>query len=350
MGIGHLTLEQILPGFAEAKHVKLAALVSGDKQKARAVAQQHRVPESALYDYDNFDRMKDNPAIDIVYIVLPNSMHAEFTVRAAQAGKHVLCEKPMAVSSEECRRMIDSCRNADRQLMIAYRMQYNKLHRELIRMVRTRQYGDVRLITAVNGQNDIPNGQWRQIARMSGGGSLPDVGIYCLNAFRYLTGEEPYAVTGQITKPKGDPRFREVEDVCMFTLRFPSGVVASGVSGYSFHEYRQLRVTASDAWFGADPAFSYGNLALQIGHKSGGANAMEERRFSAENQFAVEMDDFAQRLLRKEKPLTGGEEGLQDQTIIEAIYRSAAADGAVMKLPETKAIDSTRGTRFQSAS
>lgn len=343
VGIGHLTMEQILPGFGEAKYVRPVALVSGDAAKARTVAAQYGVPEKNLYSYTNFDEIKNNPEIEIVYIVLPNSMHAEYTVRAAAAGKHVLCEKPMATSQAECQHMLDACRKTDRELMIAYRMQYNRLHRELRQMTRSQRFGGVRFISAVNGQNDAPNGQWRQIKSMSGGGSLPDVGIYCLNAFRYLTGEEPYQVTGQITKPDNDPRFREIEDVCTFTLKFPSGILASGSCGYSFHETRLLRVMASDAWFGADPAFSYDNLTLQIGHKAGKANALEEQRYSPQNQFAVEMDDFAQRLQRRKKPLTGGEEGLRDQIIIDAIYRSAANNGAVVELPRVTKLDSTRG-------
>lgn len=173
------------------------------------------------------------------------------------------------------------------------------------------------------------------------------MGLYCLNAFRYLTGEEPFEVTGQITKLDNDPRFREVEDVCTFTLRFPSGIFASGACGYSFHENRHLRIMSSDAWFGADPAFGYDNLTLQLGREAGKANAFEERRYSPQNQFAVEMDDFAQRLRQGKKPLTGGEEGLQDQTIIEAVYRSAANNGATVELPRATKLDSTRGEMIE---
>lgn len=225
VGLGHLALEQILPGFGEAKHVRLAALVSGDVEKARTLAAQYGVAEKSLYNYQNFDAIKENGEVDIVYVVLPNSMHAEYTIRAAKAGKYVLCEKPMATSVTECEQMISACHAAGRQLMIAYRMQYTQPHRELIDMVRAKQFGDVRYIAATNGQNDAPNGQWRQIKKLAGGGSLPDVGLYCLNAFRYLTGEEPYEVTGQITQPKEDPRFREIEDVSIFTCASPRALL-----------------------------------------------------------------------------------------------------------------------------
>ncbi len=342
VGLGHLSLEQILPGFGQAKHVRVTALVSGERDKAKAIAAQYGVAEKNLYDYRNFDELKNNPEVDIVYIVLPNSLHAEYTVRAAQAGKHVLCEKPMATSVAEAEQMVSACRQAQRRLMIAYRLQYNQAHRTVIEMARTKQFGPVRFLNAVNGQNDAPNGQWRQIKSMAGGGSLPDVGLYCLSAFRYITGEEPFEVTGQITQPKDDPRFREIEDIAAFTLRFPSGIFASGSSAYSLHENRHLRVMAADAWFGLDPAFGYNNLVLQIGKKAGKADAEEMRRFSPHNQFATEMDHFAERIRDNQEPHTPGEEGLQDQKIITAIYQ-AAKGGGVVKLPFTKQIDSTRG-------
>lgn len=331
VGLGHLSLDQILPGFGQSRHMRLTALVSGERDKARAVAAQHGVAESHIYDYGNFDRLKDNPDVDVIYIVLPNNMHAEYTVRAAQAGKHVLCEKPMATSVADAQRMIDACRQAQRQLMIAYRCQYAPEHLALIEMAQKRTMGRVRLIEAVNGQNNADDGQWRHIKAMAGGGSLPDVGIYCLNAARYLTGEEPFEVMARVTRPKDDNRFREVEDICSFTLGFPSGVVANCTAGYSFHENRQLRVMADDGWFGMDPAFGYDNLAVFSQRKSGETDAQEQRRFAPMNQFAREMDAFAD-AIRSGKPVrTPGEEGLRDLRLIEAIYR-AAENGGVVKL------------------
>ena len=342
VGLGHLALNQILPGFGQARHVRLAALVSGERDKARAVADQHGVAERHLYDYASFDRLRDDADVDIVYIVLPNALHAEFTARAAAAGKHVLCEKPMATSEADAQRMVDACRDAQRKLMIAYRCQYVPAHRAAMAMARQRELGPVRLIEAVNGQNNADNGQWRHIKALAGGGSLPDVGLYCLNAARYLTGEEPVEVTGRITQPTDDPRFREVEDLCSFTLRFPSGVLASCSSGYSFHESRQLRVMAEGGWFGLDPAFGYDNIRLQLGRRAGPANAIETRDFTPHNQFAQEMDHFALCIRHDLVPRTPGEEGLQDQRLIAAIY-AAAAGGGVVKLPAVDRLDSTRG-------
>ena len=343
VGLGALALENIIPAFAQAKSVRLAALVSGQPAKAKVIAAQYGVPEKNIYDYENFDGIRNNSDIDAVYIVLPNALHAEFTIRAAKAGKHVLCEKPMAATVADAQAMVDACAQARRTLMIAYRLQYAPEHRAIIDLARSRRFGAVRMIEAVNGQNDAPNGQWRQIKALAGGGSLPDVGLYCLNAFRYITGEEPVAVTAQMTRPAGDPRFREIEDVAMFTLRFPSGIVASGTSAYSLHESRFLRVHAETGWFGLDPAFGYDNLAVVTSRKAGKASAQETLRFSPRSQFAEEMDAFAAALHSSQTPRTPGAEGLQDMKIMAALYQ-AAVGGGVVRLPQVDGLDTTRGS------
>ena len=342
VGLGHLSLLQILPGFAEAKHVQVTALVSGEPAKAQAIAAQYGVPASGLYDYRSVDRLRDNNAVDIVYVVLPNSMHREYVERAAAAGKHVLCEKPMATSSADARAMVAACKAAGKRLMVAYRCQYEPTNRAAIKLARGTELGPLRLIEAVNGQNNANDGQWRHIRAMAGGGSLPDVGIYCLNAARFLTGEEPVEVSARLTRPAGDPRFREVEDICAFTLQFPSGVVANCASGYSFHASRQLRLHGAEAWAQLDPAFGYDNLALQIGRRAGEAESVETRRFSPKNQFALEMDHFAEAIRSNRVPRTPGEEGLQDMKLIEAIYQAAAA-GHPVALPAVAGRDATRG-------
>ena len=343
VGLGHLALDQILPGFGSSKHMKVTALVSGDAGKARIVAGQYGVAETHLYDYAGFDRLRDNPDVDVIYIVLPNDMHAEYTVRAAEAGKHVLCEKPMATSVADADRMVTACREAGRRLMIAYRMQYNPYHRALIGMAREQTYGPVRMIVAENGQNQATApAQWRHSLKQAGGGSLPDVGLYCLSAARYITGEEPVEIQASLTRPANDPRFREVEDLCMFTLRFPSGIVAQCASGYSHHESRSLRVLAADAAINMDPAFAYEGLEMRISRKEGGATAVEQRRFPDHNQFAREMDHFAEAIRGGLQPHTPGEEGAQDMRLIAAIY-AAAQGGGTLKLPPVPGHDTTRG-------
>ena len=342
VGLGHLSLLEILPGLAQTRHVRVTALVSGERAKAEAVGAQYGVKPEGLYDYAGFDRLRDNPEVDFVYIVLPNAMHAEYTVRAAQAGKHVLCEKPMATTVADAQHMVDGCKAAGRKLMIAYRCQYEPHHRALIAAVRSGQHGPLRLIEAVNGQNNADNGQWRHDAAMAGGGSLPDVGLYCLNAARYITGEEPVEVSARLTRPKDDRRFREVEDVCSFTLQFPSGAVAACSSGYSFHDSRWLRAHMPDASISLDPAFGYEGIAMVTGRRAGAGNSTDRVQFPQHNQFAREMDHSAEAITSGVEPHTPGEEGLQDQKLIAAIYQ-AAEGGSPVTLPPVAGLDTTRG-------
>lgn len=341
VGLGHLSLEQILPGFGQAKSVRLAALVSGHREKALALAAQHGLPDSSVYDYATFDRLRDDPSVDIVYVVLPNSLHEEFVLRAARAGKHVLCEKPMATTVAEAERMVQGCADAKVKLMVAYRMQYEATQRATIALARGGALGDLRLLQAINGQNDVP-GQWRQVKALAGGGSLPDVGLYALNAFRYITGEEPVEVTGRITQPAGDDRFREVEDLATFTVTFPSGVMGVGTSAYSIHETRSLQVLGSAGSVTLDNAFAYNNLAMTVTRKDGAVDGHERRQFPPQNQFATEMDHLASAIRSNGVPHTPGEEGLADMRLMAAIYEAAAA-GSPVKLPLVKGLDTTRG-------
>lgn len=197
VGVGRISVNEMLPAFAQSKHAKPVALVSGDRAKALKVARQYNIPESAVLDYRDYDRLAQMPEVQGVYIALPNSMHAEYTVRAARAGKHVLCEKPMANSVAECRQMIDACKQAKRKLMIAYRRQYSPLDRALVKMIREKKLGALREFISVNSQNMGDPQHWRLKRALAGGGALPDVGLYCLSEARFLSGEEPVEVIGQ---------------------------------------------------------------------------------------------------------------------------------------------------------
>ncbi|MEH2412794.1 Gfo/Idh/MocA family protein [Nostoc sp.] len=346
VGLGRLSLEEIMPAFAECKLAKPTALVSGDAAKANQVAQQYGIKPQNVYNYQNYDNLRNNPDIDVIYIVLPNSMHREYTVRGAKAGKHILCEKPMATTVEDCQQMIDACKSANRKLMIAYRCQYEPHHRAMIEMIRSKELGTIKVIQADNGQNQGGDlNQWRLKRALAGGGCLPDVGIYCLNATRYLTGEEPIAISAQIFSTPGDPRFQEVEESVTFQMRFPSGIVAICSSSYGFHEARRFRVFGSDAWGQIDPAFSYNGLRMMISRKSP-TNSMAENvsevRMSEKNQFALEIDHMADCVIQNKQPHTPGEEGLQDQKLIALIYE-AAQIGKTIALPHVSGLDVTRG-------
>ncbi|MEJ6487376.1 Gfo/Idh/MocA family oxidoreductase [Nostoc punctiforme UO1] len=347
VGLGRLALEEIMPAFAECKLAKPTALVSGDAAKANQVAQQYGIKPQNIYNYQNYDNLRNNSDVDVIYIVLPNSMHREYTVRGAKAGKHILCEKPMATTVEDCQQMIDACKQSDRKLMIAYRCQYEPHHRAMIQMIRSKELGTLKVIQADNGQNQGGDlNQWRLKRALAGGGSLPDVGIYCLNATRYLTGEEPIAISAQTFSTPGDPRFKEVEESVTFQLRFPSGVLAICSTSYGFHEGRRFRVFGSDAWGQLDPAFSYNGLRMMISRKSP-TNSMAENisevRIGEKNQFALEMDHIADCVIQNKQPHTPGEEGLQDQKLITLIYE-AAQTGKTISLPRVSSgLDVTRG-------
>ena len=347
VGLGRLSLEEILPAFGSAKRCKPVALVSGDRAKALQVAQQYGIKPQSVYDYQTYDNLKNNPDVEVIYIVLPNGLHREYTLRGAKAGKHILCEKPMANTAKEAEDMIAACKGANRKLMIAYRIQYTPQHLFLQSIVRDQDLGTIKLISAVNGQHqggDLK--QWRLNKKLSGGGSLPDVGIYCLNTIRFLLGEEPTDVMARLYSTPGDPRFKEVEETVEWTMAFPSGVQAVCSTSYGFHESRRLRVYGAEAWAEADPAFSYRGLQLATGHKSAKnpeAEVVEQIKLAEKNQFALEMDHMAECVVKNQTPYTPGEEGLQDHRIMEAIYQSAR-DGKTVKLPTITTKDTFRGT------
>ena len=272
----------------------------------------------------------------------PNALHRDATLAAAAAGKHVLCEKPMATSSADCQAMIDACARAGRHLMIAYRCQYEPHNRAVEALVRDRRHGAARLYDAVNTQNMAAPTQWRFVKALAGGGALPDIGLYCLNGARFISGEEPLEVAARTFSTPGDPRFREVEEQVTFTLRFPSGLVANCAASYGLHENRRLGLGLPGAAVEFANAFAYTGHRLQVSHRDGDAEAVEERRLAAKNQFALELDHMAECVATGRRPRTPGEEGLADQRIMEAIYR-AAETGQPVALARVEGLDTTRG-------
>ncbi len=319
VGIGGLTQGQILPGFAQCKRSKLVALVSGTPDKLKKNAERYNVDPKNLYDYASFDKIKDNPEIDAVYIVLPNGMHAEYTVRAARAGKHVLCEKPMANTVKECELMISACQKAAVKLMIAYRCRYEPYNIAAIAACRDKRLGKIKSVISDHGFSIGDPKQWRLNRKLAGGGSLMDIGIYSLNAARYLTGENPVSVTAQEFTDRTDPRFKEVEDMLHFTLKFPSGALANCTSSYSYSGANRYRVICEQGFVEMEPATSYGGLKLKIR----GNGLREDPELERASHFALEMDHFSECIQQNKTPLTPGEEGLADMRVIEAIYQAA---------------------------
>lgn len=318
VGLGNLSINQIMPAFARCEKSRLTAFVSGSPDKARTLAARYGVPERNIYSYADYDRIRDNPDIDVVYVVLPNSMHAEYTIRAAQAGKHVLCEKPMANTPGECRQMIEAARAASRKLMIAYRLRYEPYTQALIKSVRDQEMGPLRFVLADAGFSIGDPDQWRLKKAMAGGGSLMDIGIYSLNAARYITGEEPVEVFATEHTTPGDPRFREVEENIAFQLRFPSGVLANCTSSYG-SPLNRFRAVGTKGWIELEPGLSYSGLRM----RASTGRVIEERFHPVVDHFAAEMDHLSGCVMDDTEPLTPGEEGLKDLQIITAIYESA---------------------------
>jgi predicted dehydrogenase len=315
VGLGQLALGEIMPAFGLCERSRPVALVSGHRDKAEKVASHYRLNPKFIYGYDNFEAIADNPEIDVVYIALPNSMHAEYTVRALKAGKHVLCEKPMATSSAECQQMIDAAKAANRKLMIAYRLRYEPYNQSMIEMARRRAYGRLEIIEAENVQNTYPPNI--RLSRQTGGGPLGDVGVYCINATRYITGEEPTDVIGTEHR-SNEPRFKEVPESVAWMMRFPSGVIAHCSCGFGGEESRRYRVHCADGWFELDPAFGYRGLRLNVKKGKQKTNIS----LPEVNHFSKEMDHFSECVLEDKRPWTPGEEGLADLRVMEAIERS----------------------------
>lgn len=342
VGLGHLTLDEILPAFGECKKSKVVALVSGSPEKMQKVAAQYGLKKENCYAYADYDKLRDNPDVQAIYIVLPNGMHAEYTIRGAQAGKHILCEKPMANTSAECQSMIDACTRAGKKLMIAYRIQYEPHHRMVREMVQKGQFGKVKSIMANNGQNSDNPDHWRFKKALAGGGSLPDVGLYCLNTIRYLLGEEPTEVSAYIHSTPDDPRFTEVEEQVNWLMKFPSGVQTSCATSYGHHDDKNYKVLADTGWISMDPAFPYTGLQLETSQAQGKENQVIRHQIGDKNQFATEIDHFSDCVRQNKEPFTPGEEGLQDQKIMEAIYQSAR-EGRLVKLTAVSKKDAFRG-------
>ncbi|UAJ10190.1 Gfo/Idh/MocA family protein [Glacieibacterium megasporae] len=329
VGLGTYGLGVIIPQFANCTHSRLAAVVSGDAAKAKRVAAEHGLPDRSVYSYATFDSIRDNPDVDIVYVCLPNSMHVEYTVRAARAGKHVMCEKPMAVSVAECETMIAACKAAGRKLMIGYRCHFEPFNLEATRLARSGAAGKIRYVRSEHGFVQRDPSVWRLKRALAGGGSLMDMGIYSLQAARYMTGEEPTAVTARESTDRRDPRFTEVEDIIEWTLEFPSGAIAGCQSMYSANQNHVL-LMGDQGRIELEPATRYDGNHMWLG-QDGREREIMPPPGPGKTQFAGQLDHLAQCVRSGAEPIVSGEEGLRDMRIIAAIYRSAR-EGRTIRL------------------
>ncbi len=321
VGLGSLSTNQIAPALLKTADCTLAGIVTGTPAKGARWKAQYNLPDRSIYDYTTMERMADNPDIDIVYVVTPNALHAEHSIKAARAGKHVLCEKPMEVSVERCEAMIAASKAANRQLAIGYRCQFEPHHLECVRLAKERVLGDVKLISAGFGFPIGDPTQWRLNKALSGGGPMMDVGIYALQSARMLAGEEPVAVSAMVVNT--DPaKFRDIEESMTFQLTFPSGVIADCRTSYKVSGMNGFTAYTARGAFGVDPAYGYGGIKA---FRSDGVPL----RFDATDHFVAELDDFS-RCIRTGTPTkVPGEEGLRDIRIMMAAYEAARTGRAV---------------------
>jgi len=310
-------------GLQASAYCKLAGVVTGHPEKGEAWKKQYNLADKNIYNYSNFDSIDHNPDIDVVYIVLPNSMHKEYTIRAAKGGKHVICEKPMALNAADCEEMITACKNAGVQLAIGYRLHYEPYNLELKRLGQEKVFGQVRLIEASLGYRTTDPGEWRLKKALAGGGPLMNVGIYCVQSSRYVSGEEPTSVTAQFGPVTDNKLFNEVEASIIWQLDFPGGLVSNCTSTYACGVDRFF-ASADYGQFELSPGISYGPFK--------GKTSNGELKFPDINQQAAQMDGIG-KLILENKPLPShiaGEEGLKDMKVIDAIYKAAATGERIM--------------------
>jgi predicted dehydrogenase len=321
VGLGRISMQHFMPGTKLSKYSRVTALVSGHRDKADKMAAEYGVPPKNIYSYANYDAIADNREIDAVYIALPNGMHAEYTIRAAKAGKHVLCEKPMANTAVESQAMVDACRKANRKLMIAYRCQFEPLNLRAIQLIRDGKLGRIQAIASANGFNIRP-GEWRITKTLGGGGPLMDVGIYSLNACRYLTGEEPVGeLKANSSVIDRDGRFNEVEENLSWTMKFPSGVIASCTTTYGASMPGEYAVFGSKGTLHLSTAFTYQGQHLTA--KIQGEPPIDEPSTERDpSHFPRIADHLAESVLENKELKCPGEEGLKDMQLIMAIYKA----------------------------
>ncbi len=324
VGLGSYSTGQLAPGLVNAEHCYLAGIVTGTPAKEAKWMKEYNIPKENVYNYENFDEIAKNDAIDIVYVVLPNSMHAEFCIRAAKAGKHVICEKPMAVSVAECDAIIEACDKAGVKLSVGYRMQSDPYTNEIKRLVKEKTYGDVHYVASDAAYISRGNpDQWRLNHSLSGGGALMNMGVYSIQSNIYGTGTNPISVAAQefSTMPE---YFKDTDETITAQMQFPKGVVGTMFTSHNASANR-LFVNFRKGWAELNPCHNYGPLA---GRTSDG----KEIKFPHKSQQMVQMDDFAKHIKTGSTNFAPGEMGKRDMIVVEAIYQSIKEGGKTIDL------------------
>jgi glucose-fructose oxidoreductase len=316
VGLGNYSTSIIAPALQLTRHCELKGIVTGTPSKVPVWTEKYGIRPTEVYDYANFDKIAENPAIDVVYVILPPSMHKEYTVRAAKAGKHVWCEKPMAPSVADCEEMIRACAENKVRLSIGYRLQHEPGTQAYRSFAKERSFGAPVLACCGAGYIESKVGHWK-LNRALGGGVMGDIGVYAIQGARLAIGEEPVAVTARFHNRRPE-LFKEVEETAVFQLEFPSGALASCHASFGMG-LNFNRANFERGWFRIEPFFSYKGLR--------GESSQGPVVFKVENQQALQMDNDAKAILDGVAPLVPGEEGLRDIRVVEAVYRSVAQGG-----------------------
>ena len=313
-GLGNLSTNQIGPALLKTRNCRLAGIVTGTPSKAEAWQKKYGLTAKSTYTYDNMHEMAKNKDIDIVYVVTPNALHLPHSLAAAGAGKHVFCEKPLEINTERAQQIADACKKAGTLLGVGYRLQFEANNLECVRLAKEKVLGDVKVIDANFGFALGDPNQWRLKRDLAGGGALMDVGIYCLQTTRMLTGEDPVWISAAETKTDA-VKFKEVDETIAWTMKFPSGVVSNCVSTYAANGLAGFRAATTRGWFGLDPAYFYGG---NRGRRSDGT----EINIPVADQFATELDEFAQSIIDKKPTKVNAEMGISDVKYLMAVYES----------------------------
>ncbi|SDH89146.1 Gfo/Idh/MocA family protein [Mucilaginibacter sp. P19] len=293
---------------------KLVGVISGTPSKVKAWQSKYGIPEKNCYNYENFDNIKNNSDIDAVYVITPNGLHHDFVIRVAAAGKHAICEKPMAVNAKEGQEMVDACKKANVKLLVGYRMHFEPKTLEVIRMRQNGEFGKIRFFQGQCGFTIGDPTQWRLNKKLAGGGSMMDIGIYAINGSRYMTGEEPIWVTAQETKTD-TVKFKEgVDETIQFQFGFPSGAVASCLSTYNMNNLDRFFLDGEKGFAEMQPSTGYGPIK--------GRTHLGELNQPVTTHQTVQMDEMCEIIFNNKKPVVpvNGEEGVKDLKIIDAIY------------------------------
>lgn len=317
MGLGSYGT-RVAEAMQSCKQAKLTGVISGTPTKIKDWQKKYGIPEKNCYNYENFDQIKNNPDIDAVYVITPNGLHHDQVIRVAKAGKHVICEKPMATTAQEGQAMVDACRKANVKLLVGYRMHFEPKTLEIIRMRKANEFGKILFFQGLSGFRIGDPSQWRLNKKLSGGGSMMDIGIYSINGARYMVGEEPVWVTAQETKTDPQKFKPGVDETIQFELGFPSGAVASCLSTYSMNNLDRFFLNGEKGFAELQPSTGYGPI-------QGRTHAGELTQPHTTHQ-TVQMDEMAGIILQGKQPIVpvDGEEGLKDLKIIDAIYQAVS--------------------------